>query len=75
MARMGPARDDPAHVPRTRQENVVRLLWDSLRDSVLVRYRDDRSGDRFVAEVPKSQALVAFHHPNAYRPAGLVAAA
>jgi hypothetical protein len=54
---------------------VVRLLWDSLRDCVIVRYRDERTGDAFTADVPKRQALVAFHHPNAYRPTLLAAVA
>jgi hypothetical protein len=54
---------------------VVRLLWDSLRNRVLIRYRDDRSGDSFVTDIPKSEALAAFHHPNAYRPVELAAAA
>jgi hypothetical protein len=54
---------------RIEQGIVVRLLWDSLRDRVIVRYRDERSGDAFVAEVPKDCALNAFEHPNAYRPA------
>jgi len=49
---------------------VVRLLWDSLRDSIVVRYRDERTGDTFDADVPKSRALAAFRHPNAYRPRG-----
>jgi hypothetical protein len=47
---------------------VVRLLWDSLHDRVLVKFRDTRSGDAFVAEVPKAQAMNALDHPNAYRP-------
>lgn len=47
---------------------VVRLLWDALRDRVIVRYRDIRTGDAFTAEVPRDQALAAFEHPNAYRP-------
>ena len=46
---------------------VVRLLWDEPRDQVIVEYRDDRNGDQFSVIVPKSQALSAFHHPNAYR--------
>jgi hypothetical protein len=46
---------------------VVRLLWDEPRDQVIVEYRDDRTGDQFSAIVPKSQAMSAFHHPNAYR--------
>jgi hypothetical protein len=47
---------------------LVRLLWDSLGDRVVVRYRDGRTGDAFAAEVPKNQALAAFRHPNIYRP-------
>jgi hypothetical protein len=47
---------------------IVRLLWDSIRDAVILRYRDRRTGDAFVTEVPKAYALVALRHPNAYRP-------
>jgi hypothetical protein len=47
---------------------VVRLVWDALQDRVIVRYRDQRTGDAFSADVPKEQALAAFRHPNAYRP-------
>lgn len=54
---------------RTEAGIIVRLLWDEPRDQVIVEYRDDRTGDRFETVVPKSQALSAFHHPNAYRPA------
>ena len=54
---------------------LVRLLWDPLRDRVIVRYRDERTGDAFAADVPKSDALKAFRHPNAYRPACLAPAA
>jgi hypothetical protein len=53
---------------------IVRLLWDPRGDSVVIIYRDERNEDRFVSEVPKSQALTAFHHPNSYRPAELAAA-
>lgn len=60
---------------RTDDGITVRLVWDSLRDRVIVRYRDERTGDAFAAEVPKSQALSAFHHPNAHRHAFLAAAA
>lgn len=60
---------------RTGNGIIVQLLWDSLRDSVLVKYRDERTGDRFIADIPKSQALAAFHHPNAYLPANLAAVA
>jgi hypothetical protein len=48
---------------------TVRLLWDSLRDQVIVRYRDRRIEDAFEAEVPKAKALFAFEHPNAFRAA------
>ena len=53
---------------RTQNGLIVRLLWDSLRDCVILRYRDLQTGDAFVAEVPKADALAAFKHPNAYRP-------
>jgi hypothetical protein len=46
---------------------VVRLLWSSEEDSVHVEYLDLRTGDAFVAPVPKASALEAFRHPNAYR--------
>jgi hypothetical protein len=36
---------------------------------ILVRYRDLRSGDAFIARPPREQALHAFYHPNAYAPA------
>jgi hypothetical protein len=48
---------------------TVRLLWDALRDQVVLRYRDRRSGDSFVADVPNARALFAFQHPNAFRAA------
>ena len=48
---------------------VVRLLWDPDRNQTVIRYRDRQSGDAFVIDVPNARALVAFHHPNAYRPA------
>lgn len=60
---------------RIEQGIVVRLLWDSLQDRVLVRYRDERSGDEFVTEVPRAEAMNAFDHPNAYRPELVAAAA
>jgi hypothetical protein len=41
----------------------------SVRDEIRVCYRDDRSGERLVAIVPRERALDAFHRPNAYRPA------
>ena len=47
---------------------VVRLVWDSGRDRTVLRYRDERERDAFVAEVPNARALDAFYHPNRYRP-------
>lgn len=47
---------------------VVHLLWDSVRDRVILAYRYDQNGDAFTTEVPKADALSAFNHPNAYRP-------
>ena len=52
---------------------VVRLLWDRERNRTVLRYRDRLTGDAFATEVPRSQALSAFHHPNAYRPLGKAA--
>lgn len=46
----------------------VRLVWDATRNQVVLRYRDRRSGDGFVTDVPNDDALAAFRHPNAYRP-------
>jgi hypothetical protein len=46
---------------------VVRLLWDEVRDEVLVAYRDHETGDRFTVQCPRDEALEAFRHPNAYR--------
>jgi hypothetical protein len=46
---------------------IVRLIWDSRRDCVVARYRDRQTGDAFAADVPKSKALNAFRHPNAFR--------
>jgi hypothetical protein len=48
---------------------LVRLLWDGARGQTMIRYRDRRSGESFVADVPNPQALEAFNHPNAFRPA------
>jgi hypothetical protein len=58
---------------RDESDVLVRLLWDSDEDRTVLRYRDRRSGDAFVTEVPKRQALDAFRHPNVYRPARLAA--
>jgi hypothetical protein len=47
---------------------VVRLLWDPARNQTVLRYRDRKTGEAFVTDVPNARALVAFHHPNVYRP-------
>jgi hypothetical protein len=47
---------------------VVRLLWDPDRNQTVLRYRDRRTGDAFVTDVPNARALAAFDHPNAFRP-------
>lgn len=52
---------------------IVRLLWDSARDQVVLRYRDRDTGDAFVTDVPNREALTAFRHPNVFRPAALAA--
>jgi hypothetical protein len=48
---------------------TVKLFWDTTVDRVLLRYRDVHEDDVFTALVPKAEALAAFEHPNAYRPA------
>lgn len=48
---------------------IVRLFWDRGADQVILRYQDRQSGEAFDTQVPKSEALQAFEHPNAYRPA------
>jgi hypothetical protein len=52
---------------------LVRLLWDSQRNQTVLRYRDRRTGESFVTDVPNERALVAFRHPNVYRPATVAA--
>ena len=47
---------------------VVRLLWDPARNQTVLRYRDRLTGDSFVVDVPNERALIAFDHPNLYRP-------
>ena len=47
---------------------LVRLLWDPQRNQTVLRYRDRRTGDAFLTNVPNERALVAFEHPNVYRP-------
>jgi hypothetical protein len=34
----------------------------------VLRYRDRRTDDEFVIDVPNARALVAFEHPNVFRP-------
>ena len=48
---------------------IVRLLWDPVRNQTVLRYRDRQTGDVFVTDVPNTRALVAFEHPNVFRPA------
>jgi hypothetical protein len=52
---------------------IVRLLWDSARNQVVLRYRDRETGDAFVTDVPNPRALTAFEHPNVFRPSALAA--
>ncbi|HZQ16294.1 MAG TPA: hypothetical protein VFA82_05920 [Gaiellaceae bacterium] len=46
---------------------VVTLHWLEVSDEVVVSYTDERTGEAFSARVPRSEALEAFNHPNAYR--------
>jgi hypothetical protein len=52
---------------------IVRLLWDSARNQVVLRYRDQETGDAFVTDVPNPRALTAFKHPNVFRPDAVAA--
>ncbi len=47
----------------------VRLLWSESTGRVLVAVDDTRVGRRFAFDVPRGEALAAFHHPLAYTPA------
>jgi len=47
----------------------VRLLWSETTGRVLVAVDDTRVGHRFAFDVPRGDALAAFHHPFAYAPA------
>jgi hypothetical protein len=47
----------------------VVLRWDPETDSVSIAVEDETNGDRFEVEVAGDQALDAFEHPFAYRPA------
>jgi hypothetical protein len=46
----------------------VRLFWQPGCDEVSLRYLDRGARDHFTTTVPKTRALDAFDHPNAYRP-------
>jgi hypothetical protein len=51
---------------RTNDGIEVRLMWNSLTDSVSVSVDDTRYGEWFEFDVAPAQALEAFHHPFAY---------
>jgi hypothetical protein len=51
---------------RTNDHIEVRLLWNSLTDSVSVSVHDSRHGESFQFDVAPARALDAFHHPFAY---------
>ena len=44
----------------------VALLWDGVEDRVLLDVRDSRTGECFVCDVDRADALDAFRHPFAY---------
>lgn len=54
-----------------REGRVVRLLWDRMRNEVILVFRDHRSDDGFVTTVPNDRALDAYRHPHAYAPSEL----
>ena len=51
---------------RTNDHTEVRLLWNSLTDSVSVSVHDTRYGESFQFDVAPAHALEAFRHPFAY---------
>ena len=51
---------------RTNDRIEVRLLWNSLNDSVSVSVDDRRYGESFEFDVAPARALEAFRHPFAY---------
>jgi len=55
--------------------HVVRLMWDPARDQTVLRFRDEERDETFVVDVPKEEALAAFHNPRDYVPSGLGEAA
>jgi hypothetical protein len=46
----------------------VALLWDGVKDRLLLSVRDSRTGEWFVCSVDHANALDAFRHPFAYAP-------
>ena len=44
---------------------TVGLYWQPDRDEVFVQVSDDQTGETFVLEPPKREALSAFYHPYA----------
>jgi hypothetical protein len=44
----------------------VALLWDGVEDRVLLDVRDSRTGESFICDVDRADALDAFRHPFAY---------
>jgi hypothetical protein len=57
---------------------VLRFLRPPLRDRLRIEPRGcslERGQRAFAAEVPRSRALEAFHHPTAYRPHAAAVAA
>jgi hypothetical protein len=51
---------------RTNDHIEVRLLWNSLTDSVSVSVHDMHHGESFQFDVAPARALDAFHHPFVY---------
>jgi len=51
---------------RTNDHIEVRLLWNSLTDSVSVSVHDTRYGESFQFDVAPAHALEAFRHPFAH---------
>jgi hypothetical protein len=43
----------------------VRLFWSARDDELFVHVQDEQTGDDFVLNPHKSQALFAYHHPYA----------
>jgi dihydrofolate reductase len=50
----------------------VRLLWNSLTDTVSIAVLDERTGEYFELDVDREDAQLAFHHPYAYANRGWV---